>query len=73
MVMVPLLVQFANVDDAVTEIVFPAQGSTGVGEAPGLSFEQDIKLAEISIRAIERNTIVIFFDIQVVLNCIEIN
>ena len=72
-VTVPLLVQFAMVDTAVTVIVFPAQGSTGVGFGEGLSLEQDTKLADINIAAIEKNIIEIFFDIKVVLNGIGIS
>jgi len=72
MVMVPLLVQFDTVVDAVTEIVFPAQGSTGPGVGEGLLFEQEIKLAEPKAIMIAKQSNDIFFDIQLVLYCIEI-
>ena len=72
MVIVPLLLQFAIVVDADTVIVLPAQGSTGPGAGDGLLFEQDIKLAEARLIIIAKQISEIFFDIQLVLACIEI-
>ena len=71
-VIVPLLLQFAIVVDADTVIVLPAQGSTGPGAGDGLLFEQDIKLAEARLIIIAKQISEIFFDIQLVLACIEI-
>lgn len=71
-VIVPLLVQLAMVVDALTVIVLPAQGSTGTGAGEGLLFEQDIKLTEARLMIIAKQINEIFFDIQLVLACIEI-
>ena len=71
-VIVPLFVQLAMVDDALTVIVLPAQGSTGPGAGDGLLFEQDLKLAEARLIIIAKQISEIFFDIQSVLGNIEI-
>ena len=72
MVIVPLFVQFAMVVEVVTVIVLPAQGSTGPGAGDGLLFEQDIKLAEARLMIIAKQISENFFDIRLVLACIEI-
>ena len=72
MVMVPLFVQLATVAAPDTVIVTPEQGlGGGVGE--GLLFEQEIKLAEPNKIIITKHSSDIFFDIEVVLDGIEIN
>ena len=71
-VTVPLLLQLAIVVDALTVIVLPAQGSTGPGAGDGLLFEQDIKFTEARQMIIAKQISEIFFDIQLVLACIEI-
>lgn len=72
MVIEPLLVQFAIVVVAVTEIVLPAQGSGGGGGGVVPLFEQETKLADAKTMMIAKQINEIFLDIQLVLVCSEI-